>query len=280
VTFTKYFLENNSSANSSCPSPVKWCVNDSDGYKLCIESPTLVPTCLLALLISIFCSKRISKLSGKFPTRWFYHLAFFLYGIMMTSACIYHCFFDNEPTSSNILANTNADSIRLLHLLVLITDVSVSTNIAITILFCGLCDIKFLNPQSIMTRCLLIILHLFVFLLWTLGILNNWSWIANVLYYGVIAISNFTYLLTQLCIKSNRRALSALFAAGIYGAIGLFAKSFGAEHICKSEGPFWSQYIGPEFLWYLFSDISMAFIFIYVIRVNQEKKIDYEEIYY
>jgi hypothetical protein len=269
-----YSLENNSSTNSSCPSlPAKLCVNDSDGYQLCIENPTLLPTCFLALLIGLFCSQRISQLSGKFSSRWFYHLTFFLYGIMMTSAGILHCFFADQPTLSDLLANPNADSIRFLHLLVAVIDVGLTTNIALTILFCGLCDIQFLNPKSICTRCLLLILYFFVFLLWTLGILNDWNWVYDVLYLGVISICCCTYLFTQLCIKSNYRALPALFVGGLYGGMGLIANSVGAEHICQSEGPFWSQYIGPEFIWFLFSDISMAFIFIYVLRANQEKKL-------
>jgi hypothetical protein len=106
-----------------------------------------------------------------------------------------------------------------------------------------------------------------------LGILNEWKWIRNVLYLGVIAVSCFIYLITQLCIKTSRRALPVLFVAGIYGGLGLLATSYGAEHICQSEGPFWSQYFGPEFIWFLFSDISMAFVFVYVIRSNQERKI-------
>jgi hypothetical protein len=266
-----YFYENIASSNSSCPSsPAKWC---SDGDQFCIENPTLIPTCLLALAIGLFCSKRISQLPGKFPSRWFYRLTFFLYGIMMTSAAIFHCLFNDQPKLSNILKNTDEDSIQFIHLFVAVIDVGLTSNIAITFLFCGLCDIQFFNPKSIWTRWLLFILYFVVFLLWTLGILNNWNWSVNVLYFGIVSISCFIYAITQLSIKSNRRALPALIVGGLYGALGIIAKSVGAEHICKSEGLFWSQYIGPEFIWFLFSDISMAFIFIYVIRANQEKKI-------
>jgi hypothetical protein len=258
----------NSSTNSSCPSsPAKWCVYDYNGYKLCIENPTLIPTCFLALLIGLICSKRISQLPGKFPSRWFYQLTFFLYGIMMTSAGILHCFLNDQPK------NTNDDSIRMVYLLVAVIDVGLTSNIAITFLFSGLCDIKFFNPKSHCTRWLLYILYFTIFLLWTLGILNNWHWSYDILYLGIISISCFIYLLTQLSIKSNHRALPVLFVGGFYGGIGLLATSIGAEHICESEGPFWSQYIGPEFIWFLFSDISMALICLYVIRANQEKKI-------
>ncbi len=277
----KYFLylqddfgDKNSSANSSCPSsPLKWCTNEFRGEQLCIQNPTLLPTCLLALFIGLFCSKRIGRLPGKFPSRWYYQLTFFLFGVMMTSAGILHCFLGDRQRLSNVLQTTEDNSMQFWQLLVSIIDVGLTTNIAITFLFCGLCDIRVLNPKSSGTRWLLFITYFSVFLCWTLGILNQWNWVFYALYMGAVAVSCFIYLLTQLCIKSTRRALPSLFVGGLYGAIGLLATSFGAEHICESEGPFWSQYIGPEFLWFLFSDISMAFIFIYVLRANQERKI-------
>lgn len=269
-----YFYASNSTTNSSCPSsPAKWCFKNYKGTKFCIENPTLIPTCILALTIGLYCSKRISKLPGKFPSRWFYQLAFFLYGIMMTSAGVLHCFLDNQKKLTDIINNTEDGSNQFIYLLVAVIDVGLTSNIAITILFCGLCDVKFFNPKSIGIRWLLFFLYLISFTLWTLGLLNNWHWVFNILYLGIVSISCFIYLITQLCIKSNRRALSTLIAAGIYGGLGLLAASVGAQHICKSEGPFWSQYIGPEFIWFLFSDISMAFVFVYVVRANQEKRI-------
>jgi hypothetical protein len=256
-------LQNNGSSNSSCPSsPAKWCLNENT---ICIENPTLIPTCMLALLIGLFCSKRISKLPGKFPSRWFYHLAFFLYGIMMTSAGILHCFLHDQQATQTLLG-----------LVIAVIDVGLTTNIAVTFLFCGLCDIRFLNSQSMVTRYLLFISYLVIFVLWTLGILNNWNWIYHVLYDGIVSVCCFIYLITQLCIKSNRSALPALFAGGIYGALGLLATTVGEQHICASEGPFWAQYIGPEFIWFMFSDISMALVFIYVIRAKREKQVTIE----
>ncbi|CAF3202472.1 unnamed protein product [Rotaria sp. Silwood2] len=279
VQFTKYFLrlqnyfyENNPSSNSSCTSsPAKWCIDGYDGYKFCIQNPTLLPLCILALLIGLFCSKCISKLAGKFPSRWFYYLAFFLYGIMMTSAGILHCFIGDRQT--------NEDSSENIRLFIVIIDVSLTTCIAVTFLFCGLCDIQFLNPQSICTRCLLLSSYFILFLLWTLAVINEWNHIIYALYVGVISICCFVYLITQLCIKSNRHALLALFMSGIYASIGLIAESFGAEYICKSEGPFWSQYFGPEFIWCLFANIISEVIpndSCLVFFVHQ--KINYENI--
>ncbi|CAF4463394.1 unnamed protein product [Rotaria sp. Silwood2] len=269
-----YLFGNSPASNSSCPtSPVKWCFNDIDEYKFCIKNPTIIPLCILALLIGLYCSQKISKLPGKFPTRWLYQLTFFLYGMMMTSACILHCCLGDPQKLSHTLQNNDTDSILPIQLLFLIIDVGLTTSIAVSFLFCGLCDINFLNPKSNYTRFLLMSSYFTVFVLWTLGIFNQWPWITNVLYTGVISVCCFIYLLTQLFIKSNRRALPALVVGGIYGAVGLFLASFGAEYVCKSEGPFWSQYFGPGFLWYLFSDISMAFIFLYVIRANREKEV-------
>ncbi|CAF0977373.1 unnamed protein product [Rotaria sordida] len=269
-----YLFGRNTLSNSSCPSSfVKWCFNDIDGYKFCIQNPTFIPICILALLIGLYCSKKISKLSGNFPTRWIYQLTFFLYGIMMTSAGILHCFLGDPRKLSHTLRHNDADSNLFIQLLFAIIDAGLTTNIAISFLFCGLCDIKFLNPKSTCTHFLLITSYFTVFVLWSLGILNQWSWIFLVLYIGTISVCCFIYLLTQLCIKSNCRALPLLLVGGIYGAIGLYATTYGADRVCKSEGPFWSQYFGPSFLWFLFSDISMTFMFLYVVRANEEKKV-------
>ena len=268
------FFRSNSSANSSCPStPAKWCTDDDDAYQVCIENPSLIFPCLLALFIGLFCAKRIAKLPGAFPSRWFYQTAFFLFGIMMTTAAILHCIIGDDRVSTMNFNGTDDDPTEFFQLLVSVMDVGLTSNIAITILFCGLCDIKFFNPQATGTRYLLIIIYFFVFILWTLGILNDWQWVFDVLYLAVIGISCCVYLLTQLCLKKARRALSALAVAGIYGGFGLMAVSVATEQICESEGPFWSQYFGPQFIWFLFSDISMAFLFVYVIRANQVKKI-------
>jgi hypothetical protein len=266
LRFQNYIHGNNPSSNSSCPSsPVTWCMDDSDESKLCIQNPTLLPACILALIIGLYCSKRISKLPGKFPSRWFYQITFFLYGMMMTSAGILHCFLGD----SNKLTTNTDDPFQYLQFIVTVLDVGLSTNIAVTFLFCGLCDIHLFNPQAICTRYLLFLSYFIVFLLWTLGVLNEWKWIYNVLYLGVIAFCCFIYLLTQLSIKSKHSSLLALISAGIYGGIGLLAKSVGANRICNSEGPFWSHNIldrnlfGFSFLilvWHLY--VSMLYILI------------------
>jgi len=265
------FYHINSSTNSTCPlKPAQWCIHNSAGTPFCIQKPSLIPTCILALLIGLICSKRIARLPGKFSSRYYYQTAFFLYGIMMTSAGILHCFIGDQVKSSTISDGSGS----FLQLFVTVIDVGLTSNIAITILFCGLCDVNFLNPNSSITRILLFVIYFIVFFLWTCGLLFQWKWIFNILYVGIVSICGFTYLLTQLCIKANRRALPILIVAGIYGAAGLAATTFAANRICSSEGPFWSLYIGPEFLWFLFSDIAMAFIYGYVVRVNQENPTD------
>ena len=259
-------------ANSSCPSTkVQWCTNDHSGYQLCIQNPTLLPTCILALMIGVTCSKRLTQLPGKFPSRWFYSLTFFMFGMMMSSAGILHCFLGDVHSSTNISGNVAEASGKFIQLLFTIIDVGLTSNVAVSFFFCGLCDIGFLNPQSSCTRWLLFASYFTVFTLWTLGILNQWAWTFHVLYLGVIAVCCSIYLLTQLCLKSSRHALPALFVGGLYGALGLYATAYGAERVCRSEGPFWSQYIGPEFIWFLFSDVSMAFVYIYVSLANVKK---------
>ncbi|CAF3608826.1 unnamed protein product [Rotaria sp. Silwood1] len=121
-----YLFENNPSSNSSCPtSPVKWCFNDIDEYKFCIRNPTLIPLYILALSIGLYCSKKISKLPGKFPTRWLYQLTFFLYGMMMTSAGILHCFLSDPQKLSHILRNNDIDSSLFIQLLFAIIDAGI-----------------------------------------------------------------------------------------------------------------------------------------------------------
>lgn len=265
--------QDNGSANSSCPSsPAKWCTDDDDAYHVCILNPSLIPTCLLALYIGVSCSNRIADLKSHFPSRWFYQRAFFLYGIMMTSAGILHCLIGDQQASTTDY-NNDVNFVAFIRLFVGVIDVGLTSNIAITLLFCGLCDIKFFNPQSTATRYLLMVIYFCVFLLWTMGLVNNWHWVFDVLYFGVVGISCGIYLLTQLCLPNARRAFTLLFAAGLYGGLGLLATSVGAGHICQSEGPYWSEYFGPQFIWFLFSDISMAFLCMYVLRANQATKV-------
>nr|AEN94437.1 hypothetical protein [Philodina roseola] len=253
---------NDNETNSSCPTRVQWCSNDSLGYQLCIYSPTVLPTCILALIIGLTTSNSLAKIPGKFPSRWFYTLTFFLYGIMMTSAGILHCFIGDERATADFLT-----------LFVAVVDVGLTSNIAISFLFCGLCDIKFFNPKATVTKYLLFICYFTIFALWTFGILNEWSWIYHVLYDGVIVVCCGLYLLTQLCLKAGRRSLPIMIVGGIYGALGLLATYF-SDRVCESEGPFWSQYIGPEFIWFLFSDISVAFLYLYVRRANEQNSAD------
>lgn len=259
MSFIESFLfdDSNSSSNSSCPTRVQWCSNDSLGYQLCIYSPTVLPTCILALIIGLTTSNSLAKIPGKFPSRWFYTLTFFLYGIMMTSAGILHCFIGDERATSD-----------LLNLFIAVVDVGLTSNIAISFLFCGLCDIGFFNPKSSATKYLLYLCYLIIFTLWTFGIVNEWAWTYHVLYDGVIVVCCGLFLLTQLCLKSARRYLPIMFVAGIYGGLGLAATRF-SDRVCDSEGPFWAQYIGPEFIWFLFSDFSVAFLYLYVRRANE-----------
>ncbi|CAF3382628.1 unnamed protein product [Rotaria sp. Silwood2] len=98
-----------------------------------------------------------TSMERKFPSRWFYYLAFFLYGIMMSSAGILHCFIGDRQT--------NEDSSKFIRLFIVIIDVSLITCIAVTFLFCDLCDIQFFNPESIFTRCLLLSSYFILFLL-------------------------------------------------------------------------------------------------------------------
>jgi hypothetical protein len=267
-------FESRASNNSSCPTkPIEWCVN-YDGCELCVRSPTLVPTCILALIIGLTCSNCIRQLPGAFPSRWFYQTAFFLFGIMMTSAGILHCFLPDHRLSTSIEQTPADASFPFLQLFVTVVDVGLTSNIAVTFLFAGLCDVRVFSPQSLRTRHLLFATYLLVFLLWTLSILQRWTWATLVLYDGVIVVCCFIYLLTQVFLRSARDALSTLVIGGVYGGLGLFAITFGAASICRSEGPFWSQYVGPEFIWFLFSDISMAFVYMYVSRVNEQRKSD------
>lgn len=255
----RIFDNTNSSSNGSCPPRVQWCTNDAYGYQICMFSPTILPTCILALIIGMITSDSLAKVPGKFPSRWFYTLTFFLYGIMMTFAGILHCFIGDEQSTT-----------ALIPLIVAVMDVGLTSNIAISFLFCGLCDVGLFNAKAKATRYLLFICYIIIFTLWTLGILNQWSWTFHVLYLNVIVVCCGIYLFTQLCLKSARRALPLMFVGGLYGSFGLAATYF-ADKVCASEGPFWSQYIGPEFIWFLFSDISVAFIYLYVKRANEQQ---------
>ncbi len=69
------FTNLNNCYNKICVSPT-----------YCITVPELIPTCIAALMIGIFYGSKLSK--EKFNGSWLYSLSFYMYGTMMSIACI------------------------------------------------------------------------------------------------------------------------------------------------------------------------------------------------
>ncbi|CAF0794339.1 unnamed protein product [Didymodactylos carnosus] len=243
--------------NDSCPE-VKWCFCS----ELCILYPSLLPTTILALIIGLYTSKQISKLI--FPTVWYYKLTFFMYGIMMTSAGILHCIVGDSQNSEPHWLST-------LRLILSVMDVGLTSNIAISFMFCGLCDLNVLNPKLTFTKILVLFTFLLIFIAWTVAIIDQWQYAVKILYDYTVAICCFIYLITQLLLKHKPGVLSPLFISGLCGFIGLTASVVFANDICTWEGPFWAQYFSGEFIWFILSDLSVYFLYRYVVQSQKQE---------
>jgi hypothetical protein len=62
------------------------CFNTICFSNVCINQPELIPTCIAALIIGIFFGNKLSK--EIFKGNWLFTLVFYMYGTMMTVACI------------------------------------------------------------------------------------------------------------------------------------------------------------------------------------------------
>ncbi|CAF1640203.1 unnamed protein product, partial [Didymodactylos carnosus] len=147
------------------------------------------------------------------------------------SAGILHCIVGDSQNSEPHWLST-------LRLILSVMDVGLTSNIAISFMFCGLCDLNVLNPKLTFTKILVLFTFLLIFIAWTVAIIDQWQYAVKILYDYTVAICS-----------------SVVFA----------------NDICTWEGPFWAQYFSGEFIWFILSDLSVYFLYRYVVQSQKQE---------
>lgn len=225
-----------------------------------IQSPELIPTCILAALIGFGAYCSISKTNVRGSK--IYALTFFMFGTMMSDAAFNDC----------ILA-VHGDMQDLLHIVVGIIDVGLTSSIGLTFAFNGLVDVGLLTEG----RCLFGLLGLLytgLFAAWyytfTIGWMNGFIY----LYAGVIGVSCGIYCITEviyLIRSKNKQGLIWVGVAGLTGGFGLAAIMVPSLdlYLCHTFG----CHFAGNFLWFLLSDVAMYACYRYFMtRVTAQTK--------
>jgi len=215
-----------------------------------IQSPELIPTCIIAGIIGINGFIQMRKQTNR--TGYLsYAFTFLLFGIMMPDAMLTDCLLPHWG---------NPDDWP--HFLIAVLDVGLTSSIGLSFGFLGLIDLGIISENSTGTIVTMVCSYLFFFGAWSY-VIQNQMWSAFViLYVYVIGFSCALYCVAELIflIKSKTtQGLIWIIIGGFAGAIGLGAIYFqGFDYwLCKHFG----CYFGGDFLWFVLSDISMYCIY-------------------
>jgi hypothetical protein len=244
--------------NSTCPVPASIVVQPD----FIISSVSLIPTCILALIIGLWTSKQI-RAKTNFDSKWIYNIAFFLFACMMTDAMFVHCFI--QPTSQSLFG-----------LLLLVIDLGLTSSIATTFMWAGLADIELIDPRHWTSKLCVYGSFVVLFAAWIYSILHGGFQVGFlILYLGVVGISCAVYLITQGILLHHAHStsgISSFIIAGISGAVGLGSLQLYGNAICTAIGPALAAYFGPDFIWFILSDVSVYYVYDYVIQTQELRK--------
>lgn len=223
-----------------------------------VQSPALLPTCLLAAIIGFYGYSVISKTNVRGSK--IYALTFLMFGTMMSDAGFNDC----------ILA-VNGTQGDLYHIFFGILDVGLTSSIGLTFAFNGLVDIG-LIPETNALFAVLGVLYGCLFAGWYYTFATGWEMGFVYLYVYVIGFSCGIYCITEfiyLIRSGNRKGLYWVVLAGLTGGFGLAAVAYPqlSEWICETLG----CHFGGNFVWFLLSDVAMYALFGYFCtRIQSE----------
>lgn len=217
-----------------------------------IVEPALIPSCILAALIGFICSSSLRKM--KINGSGSYSVSFFLFGCMMTSAMIVHCFCQNN---------------KKLEIIFGILDGGLTSCVALSWLFNGLVDVRLVNERKTTAKLIAFLSYVAILVAYTYTVL----FVANpakyliILYAGIIMFCCPAYVvceLVYLCRARSRCGLGWLLLAGVAGAVGL-ASALSARFsfaLCAHFG----NNVNGDFMWFYLSDVAMFFLFMFFRR--------------
>lgn len=237
-------------------------LNDFGHYT--VINPSIIPLCFWALYIGVTryntFKKTIQQGTG------LYALCFLMYGIMMTNAMI----------SDSVLNQYKS----WLQWLCAYVDIAMTSSIAAMIMFCGLYDLKCIDPFR--NRASRYVIAVTIASIWTGWLYfektNKLDTGFEILYMDLIIVCCPLYLVFQICYmfkhKVSWRAVSRFLLTGLSGAVGMLALT--SPQLCHKFSTDIGIYFffNAETLWFFFSDLAMYFLASYVIksRISPEDK--------
>lgn len=164
----------------------------------------------------------------------------------------------------------------LSYLLALLVDVGLTSSIAAIFMWAGLADIFVIDAKSRTAKISVYgsIVALFVAYFYGIAIANRPAATFIILYSGVVGITCTIYLVTQIILlwkMKSLRGVGSLVTCGWSGGIGFAAVVFISNDVCNVLGPYWSSLITPEFIWFILSDVSVYYMFLYVYKSRNER---------
>eukprot|EP01119_Soliformovum_irregulare_P006469 TRINITY_DN184_c0_g1_i2.p1 TRINITY_DN184_c0_g1~~TRINITY_DN184_c0_g1_i2.p1 ORF type:complete len:282 (-),score=15.07 TRINITY_DN184_c0_g1_i2:562-1407(-) len=211
-----------------------------------IQSPELIPTCILAGWIGYHAATTIISLKN---ARGYlaYSLTFAMFGTMMTDAMFNDCFLARHGNQHDWV-----------HFMFMLVDLGLTSSVGLSFAWNGLVDIGWINENSRKTQVGMLVSYLGLFGSWAYAI-DTSRWGAFLyLYIGVVGLSGLIYCVTEITFKIRSRSWDGMgwvlvaFLTGAIGLAGVAVPSFDLL-LCHTFG----CHFGGNFLWFVLTDVAM-----------------------
>jgi len=238
-----------------------WCDVVVTFAGLRFHEPFVILLCLLAAAIGVSGFLR-EKNSLLYASRN-YSLTFGLYGVMMTCAMFTDCLQETIP-----LKLWKAFSIA---------NASLTSSISICFALCGLIDVGVIVADSFWSLFAQFMTIIVLIIAWTIAMVQasfnpttHSTWLTRFLYTDVILIGCSAFGLCQ-CYRFYKHGFGGIgwyLLGAIVGFVGFLpVVSFDVVHfLCSYLGKSVSPYLGPEFVFFLMSDLSVLCLTQYYLK--------------
>lgn len=216
-----------------------------------IQSPELIPCCLMALYLGITLSRATIK--TKTNANVVYAITFLMVGCMMTFAMI-----------GDTLLPLNVSDKSPLLILVFTCDVGLTSSIGYSFMIDGLVDAGILHQNKKSTYWILGGGMAAIFSGWIYTFITQWKYGFTIMYLGVVAITCGSWVVIQIAlmvISKNCKGLKYFFLAAFTGGFG-FCSLMNAKlnaWMCET----FTCYFGSEFIWFFVTDTAIYFIYLF-----------------
>jgi hypothetical protein len=156
-------------------------------------------------------------------------------------------------------------------------DVSLTSSIAVSMMFNGLADVRLVNPDSTRTKIAQALFYVSVFAGYAYNIFYDPTSYIGVYIYeyltiftcGLYVVSELVYIVFQ----RHFAGVQYLFIAGVSGAAGLYGMIHYPPWLCVLLTPIF----GMSEMWFFLSDLAMLCIFGFYCRNHAPQSLDSEK---